>query len=162
MPVHIDIATHTDALPEKLDIALLAKDAVEHSLAALEMADAMGELSIVVTDDTEIQDLNAQWRNKNKATNVLSFPAAQLAVGDRPGPLLGDIVLSVETTSREAGEAGIGVDNHFIHLIVHGLLHLLGYDHENDADADKMESLEKVILEQMGIKDPYTVQVADS
>ena len=162
MPVNIDIAIHASGLPEGLDFAQLADRAVEHSLLALDLKDANSELSVLVTDDAQIQELNAQWREKNKATDVLSFPASDLAVGDKPGPMLGDIVLSMQTIEREAKGAGIGTDDHLTHLIVHGLLHLLGYDHENDVDAEKMESLEKVILEQMGIKDPYSVQVADS
>ena len=107
-----------------------------------------GEVSLVFTDDAGIRRLNATWRGKDKPTNVLSFP--QVA-----GPLLGDIVLAAETVGREAALAGKPFEDHIAHLVVHGFLHLLGYDHEADADAEKMEELERVALKRLGIPDPY-------
>lgn len=112
------------------------------------------ELSLVLTDDARIRDLNRDWRGFDKPTNVLSFPAAD-AEDDDPGPLLGDVVVAFETTAREAAEAGRRLEDHFAHLLVHGLLHLFGFDHEDDAEADEMEALETAILAGLGIADPY-------
>ena len=114
--------------------------------ATLEQAE--GELSLVFTDDAAIQRLNRDYRGKDKPTNVLSFPQSG-------GPLLGDIVLAWETVSREAGLAEKPVKAHMAHLIVHGFLHLLGYDHEADEEAEEMEALERAALRRMGIADPY-------
>lgn len=113
------------------------------------------ELSLLFTDDASIQTLNREWRGKNKPTNVLSFPAFSLKPGNQPGPAMGDVVLARETVSREAGEEGKSVESHLSHLIVHGVLHLLGYDHETDEDAAVMEDLERLILADLGIADPY-------
>jgi probable rRNA maturation factor len=113
------------------------------------------ELAIVLTDDAAIRTLNRDWRRKDAATNVLSFPA--------PGPraaagiprLLGDIVIAYETTEREARAEHKPFAHHLAHLAVHGFLHLAGYDHEADDEADAMEKLETVILAQLAIPDPY-------
>jgi probable rRNA maturation factor len=106
------------------------------------------EVSILFTDDAAIRRLNAQYRGKDSVTNVLSFPQP-------PGALLGDVVLAAESLRREAALAGKSIEDHIAHLVVHGFLHLLGYDHEVDADADKMEELERVALKRLGISDPY-------
>jgi len=106
------------------------------------------ELSILFTDDAGISRLNATWRGKDKPTNVLSFPQGS-------GPLLGDVILAAETVRREAALAGKPFEDHIAHLVVHGFLHLLGYDHDADADAEKMEELERVALKRLGIPDPY-------
>ncbi len=116
------------------------------------------ELSLLFTNDAEIAKLNAQWRGKTGPTNVLSFPTATtltLPPGE-PAPL-GDIVLSYETVVKEAAETGKSVEHHTSHLIVHGMLHLLGYDHETEADAEIMEDKERVILARLGIADPYQI-----
>lgn len=108
------------------------------------------EISVVLTDDAEIQTLNAQWRGKDKPTNVLSFPQEEET-------LLGDIVLALETVQREAEDQEKTLEDHTAHLFVHGLLHLLGYDHETgEADAEEMEGLEIAICTQLGIKNPYS------
>ncbi|MCK6417404.1 MAG: rRNA maturation RNase YbeY [Alphaproteobacteria bacterium] len=107
-----------------------------------------GEVSILLADDTFIKDLNKTWRGKNKATNVLSFPQ------DTPG-ILGDIVLAQETIAREAKAQRKSFAAHLTHLVIHGYLHLIGYDHENKADARKMEDLEIKILTSLKIKNPY-------
>ena len=98
--------------------------------------------------------LNRDYRGKDKPTNVLSFPRRRLLAG-RLGPLLGDIVLAAETVAREAEDEGLALDDHLTHLIVHGFLHLLGYDHEDEAEAAVMEGLETAILGGLGIADPY-------
>lgn len=128
--------------------------------ALLELPDDVRErveLGIILTDDASIRELNARWRGKDKPTNVLSFPG----VGDDEdwppaGPvLLGDIVVAWETVRDEAEAAGIGADAHLAHMIVHGLLHLAGHDHIEDAEADEMEGAERRILGQLGFADPY-------
>ena len=122
----------------------------------LDLSDG-AELSIVFTDDAHIKSLNHKFRRKNKPTNVLSFPGAPAANG-RIGPILGDIVLGQETISREAASGALTLEAHLSHLILHGFLHILGYDHENDGDAKIMEGLETAILGGIGIADPYERQ----
>jgi probable rRNA maturation factor len=105
-----------------------------------------------------IRTLNSNWRGMDKPTNVLSFPALQPEGARKPGDaprMLGDIAIAYETTRREADEEGKPFPHHLSHLAIHGFLHLIGYDHENDADAEAMESLETEILQQLGIPDPY-------
>ncbi|MEM6461822.1 MAG: rRNA maturation RNase YbeY [Pseudomonadota bacterium] len=113
------------------------------------------ELSVVFADDAVMRTLNSRWRARDQSTNVLSFPARALHPGQEPGPLLGDIVLARETIAREAAELSIDFDNHLIHLLVHGFLHLLGYDHVVDADAGVMENHETRILAILDLSDPY-------
>ena len=113
------------------------------------------EVSLVFTSDAEIRKINAQWRSQDKPTNVLSFPAFPLAPGGRPGPMLGDIVLAQETVGREAVDLGKSFDDHLTHLLVHGFLHLFGYDHMETDEAEKMEGLETRILAELGLSDPY-------
>jgi probable rRNA maturation factor len=128
---------------------------------AAEIADAdvgEAELAVMLTDDSGIRTLNNNWRGIDKPTNVLSFPALQPEGARKPGDaprMLGDIAIAYETTKREADEEGKPFEHHLSHLAIHGFLHLIGYDHENDADAEEMESLETEILEQLGIPDPY-------
>jgi len=111
------------------------------------------ELSVLLTDDAEQRALNARWRGKDAPTNVLSFP--QIEPFGAVRGLLGDIPLARETLEREAAELGKSLDEHFTHLIVHGFLHILGYDHQNEAEALQMEGLETQILAGLGIADPY-------
>jgi probable rRNA maturation factor len=116
------------------------------------------ELAVMLTDDTGIRTLNANWRGLDKATNVLSFPAlapASPPQPDDPPRMLGDIAIAYETTRREADEEGKTFADHLSHLAVHGYLHLVGYDHEDDADAETMEQLERDILASLEIADPY-------
>lgn len=114
------------------------------------------ELSLLFTDDATIAGLNRDWRGKPKPTNVLSFPAVEIEqpAGKMAVPL-GDIVFGYETVAKEAAEAGLTLADHITHLLVHGLLHLLGYDHEKHAAAMAMEQLETAILARLGIADPY-------
>ena len=111
------------------------------------------ELSILLTNDEEQHALNKQWRHKDSSTNVLSF--AQIEPFAPVVGILGDITLARETLIREAAEQGVSFEAHFIHLVVHGFLHILGYDHLTDDEATAMESLETSILATLGIDDPY-------
>lgn len=133
---------------------MLAEKAV---LEALKQSGAkvagVAELSIVLTDDAEQQVLNRDWRGIDKPTNVLSFP--QIEPFAPVAGILGDITLARETLEREATELGKSFSDHFTHLVVHGFLHILGYDHIEDADALVMEGLETQILASLGIADPY-------
>ena len=129
---------------------------------AAEIADAdVGEteLAVMLTDDAGIRTLNNNWRGIDKPTNVLSFPALQPTGPSGPDDaprMLGDIAIAYETMHREARDEQKPFDHHLSHLAVHGFLHLIGYDHENDADAEIMETLESKILAQLGIPDPYS------
>jgi probable rRNA maturation factor len=120
------------------------------------------ELSILFTDDTRMQALNKAWCGKEKPTNVLSFPharapssRAESSSGASPPQLLGDVILSAETVAREAALADKPLEDHMAHLIIHGLLHLLGFNHEEEEEAEIMEQLERVALGELGIPDPY-------
>lgn len=120
------------------------------------------ELSLLFTDDAAMSVLNGTWRGQEKPTNVLSFPAFPVAPGEMPGPMLGDIILARETIEREAGELGKPVDEHVTHLIVHGFLHLLGYDHLEEGDATRMEGIETRILAELDLSDPYGDSVPEN
>ncbi|WP_182084244.1 rRNA maturation RNase YbeY [Aureimonas sp. ME7] len=113
------------------------------------------EVSVTLSSDEDVRALNAEWRGKDKPTNILSFPMVALEPGDTPGPMLGDLILARETLEREASAEGKTPDDHFRHLLVHGLLHLLGHDHEDEEEAEAMEVLETAILAGLGIADPY-------
>lgn len=128
------------------------RDAIAAAAAALSTSD--GEVSILLTDDSEIRALNRDWRGLDKPTNVLSFPAAKPAV---PGSdvLLGDIVVAYETLQRECDDEDRDFLHHLAHLTVHGFLHLLGYDHQTDAQAGEMEALESKIMTRMNMPDPW-------
>lgn len=106
------------------------------------------EISLLLTNDTRIQILNRDFRSQDKPTNVLSFPSDE-------DNFLGDIAISFNTLKREAEEQDKDFNSHFIHILIHGILHLLGYDHIDDDEAEEMEALEIKILEDMGIKNPY-------
>ncbi|HEV2300814.1 MAG TPA: rRNA maturation RNase YbeY [Stellaceae bacterium] len=115
------------------------------------------EVAILLADDSELARLNRRFRGKPGPTNVLSFPASAPGAATAPGtPLvLGDVALALETVVREAAEQQKPLPDHLAHLVVHGVLHLIGYDHHSAADAARMESLEKSILAELGVPDPY-------
>jgi probable rRNA maturation factor len=129
--------------------------------AAAETVDADvgdAELAVMLTDDSGIRTLNSNWRGIDKPTNVLSFPALQPTAARRPEDaprMLGDIAIAYQTMRKEADDEGKPFDHHLSHLAVHGFLHLIGYDHERDDQAEAMEALEREILAQLGIPDPY-------
>lgn len=111
-----------------------------------------GMVAVALSSDAAVEVLNGQFRGKAKPTNVLSFPAGEGA----PDGFIGDVVLAAETVRREAVEQGVPLAHHVQHLVVHGLLHLLGYDHISTADAERMEALEISILSKLGVANPYT------
>ena len=120
------------------------------------------EISVTLTGDEQVRELNAEWRGKDKPTNVLSFPMADeldltRANVDGPELLLGDIILARGVCAAEAAEKGVSFEDHATHLLVHGTLHLLGYDHHNDSEAADMEQREVRALERLGIANPYEV-----
>jgi probable rRNA maturation factor len=114
-------------------------------------------LAVLLTDDAAVRALNAAWRGIDKPTNVLSFPAPRGERRYAPVPL-GDIAIACETTAREAQAEGKPLAHHLSHLAVHGFLHLLGYDHESDREAEAMEQLERKVLAALGVPDPYLTQ----
>jgi probable rRNA maturation factor len=123
------------------------------------------EVAVRLTSDEEVRTLNRQYRDKDKPTNVLSFPMVQTDLletvtqnSDDGEVILGDIVLAHGVCAAEAIEREVSVEDHATHLIVHGMLHLLGYDHMGDAEAEAMEEMERAALDQLGLHDPYPVR----
>ncbi|MBA3054850.1 MAG: rRNA maturation RNase YbeY [Sphingomonadales bacterium] len=154
--------------PVETDWADLAEAAAEAAMAvAPELDNPRLSASLLFTGDAEVHQLNREWRAKDRPTNVLSFPmiarAALIALPRTGAPeLLGDLALACETCAREAAEKGVALSDHAAHLIVHGLLHLAGHDHElSPADAAAMEALEIKALARMGIADPYAEGAPD-
>lgn len=153
--------TDWDALA--LRAALAAVERTPHG--ELATGAAAIEISVRLTTDEEVQTLNAQYRHKDKPTNVLSFPMVQPDLLDTVGQnsddgevLLGDIVLAHGVCAAEAAEKGISVEDHATHLIVHGTLHLLGYDHLDDREGEAMEAIEIDALKSLGLADPYLIR----
>jgi probable rRNA maturation factor len=143
------------------DAEAVVARAIEAAASMVDADTGDAELAVMLTDDPGIRTLNLNWRGTDKPTNVLSFPALQPPGGHEPDDaprMLGDIAIAYETTRREADEEQKPFDHHLSHLAVHGFLHLIGYDHENDAEAEAMESLEREILATLGIPDPYADQ----
>jgi len=171
-------APHVDILVEDPgwgDPSPRIEGAVAAVLAARGLDPAGYEVSVLLCDDARIRTLNAEFRGQDKPTNVLSWPAVDLAPdapgddpvepdpGDPADPVaLGDIALALGTCRAEAEAAGKPFDHHLVHLVVHAVLHLLGHDHETEADALLMEGRETAILAGMGIPDPYAVAPDDS
>ena len=149
--IEVEDEAWTAALPDAPALVLEAAD------ATLASEGAVGEgVTLLLTDDTTLKDLNRRFRQRDKPTNVLSFPAPQ-----NPERFLGDIALAYGVCAREAQEQGKPLANHLQHLVAHGVLHLLGYDHETDAQADEMEDLERAVLAGLGIPDPYLTGEGD-
>lgn len=121
---------------------------------ALRQRTAPSELTIRIVDEAEGRELNHTWRGRDYATNVLSFPA-EIPDGLLDIPLLGDLVICAQVVEREAAEQGKSAEAHWAHLVIHGCLHLLGYDHIEDAEAEEMEALERQLLAELGHPDPY-------
>ena len=145
----MDIAVQCDDWTKHFpDIEAIAAQSVAQVLTVLDEPQ-LGELSIALVNDADIQILNREYRHKDKPTNVLSFP--------QDGPLLGDIVLALETITREATEKSISVEHHVTHLIIHGFLHLQGYDHQSEATAAEMEAIEIAALAALNIDNPYEI-----
>ncbi|UVO54763.1 rRNA maturation RNase YbeY [Sphingomonas sp. SUN039] len=158
-------ALREDPWPEA-DWESLSDKAVEAAISAsvqsaLAETAATVEIAVRLTSDAEVRTLNFQYRQQDKPTNVLSFPMVQpdlietLGNTDDGEVLLGDIVLAYETCAREAAEKGVPLADHAAHLIVHGVLHLLGYDHIDDAEAEAMEDIERAAMSALGLHDPY-------
>ena len=164
-----DVHGGSDEPPLSLDIDVVhdggdwemvagAEALVRAAAAALagELGLGRTEVCVALSDDAQVAELNGSYRGKPAPTNVLSFPAGpSVLVGDDDPHFLGDVVLALETLQREAAELGLPLEHHMQHLVVHGLLHLLGYDHGTDQEAQAMESLEVRILQRLGIADPY-------
>ncbi|ODR99903.1 hypothetical protein AUC68_01905 [Methyloceanibacter methanicus] len=160
----IDVVRHDGAWAERGIGDAMVELAAHAALAvAPPLKDARYELTIVLTDDAEIGQLNRTWRGKDQPTNVLSFPAGDIPHGAEGAENavhggcvpLGDVVIAFETTEAEAAEKAITLPDHVSHLVVHGTLHLLGFDHLDDAEAEQMEGLERQALASLGISDPY-------
>jgi probable rRNA maturation factor len=151
----LDVVHDFDGWAVIADIEPLILAAANALQAEVDIGAPHATAAIMLASDAEVRQLNAKWRGIDKATNVLSFPAPE-APGDlEQVEFLGDIALAFETVMAEAAEQGTTPAHHLQHLVVHGLLHLLGYDHENPADANEMEGLEVDILARLGIADPY-------
>ena len=140
--VEVEDQAWTDALADAV--------AVVERAAAAALAGAEGDVVVLLTDDAAVHDLNARFRDRDQPTNVLSFPAAESAA-----PHLGDLVLAFGVCSAEAGAQGKSLADHLTHLTVHGVLHLLGRDHVDEAEAEAMEAEERTLLASLGVADPY-------
>ena len=155
----VDVLTESPQWDAQPGAEAAVRRAIAQAAAVEGTADPDAEVSVLLCDDAVIAALNARWRGRDEPTNVLSFPA--LPAGDPAAPAhLGDIAIACETVIREAQEQGQPVSRHLAHLAVHGFLHLLGYDHGTDDEAERMEQLERDILASLGIPDPYAVRDA--
>ena len=140
--VEIEDASWTAALPDAV--------AVVERAAAAALGSVEGDVVVLLTDDAAVHDLNGRFRDRDQPTNVLSFPAAESAA-----PHLGDLVLAFGVCAAEAGAQGKTLADHLTHLTIHGVLHLLGRDHVEDAEAEAMEAEERTLLASLGVADPY-------
>ena len=165
IPLNVDVAVDGDGWKSVGDAEAISLSAARAAFAAAVSVGfdgvpvgGRGEISICLSDDAEVQALNRAWRDQDKPTNVLSFSALE---GDAapavPGAevLLGDVIVAFETTRTEADKEGKSTADHLAHLVVHGVLHLVGFDHTSDADAAEMEGLEVRVLAGLGIQNPY-------
>ena len=139
----------------------LASEVIAKAVATLKRKlMPQAEVSLLLCDDARIRGINREWRGLDKPTNVLSFPAAPPAMLAK-SPAVGDIAIAYETVAREAQEEAKSFRDHYMHMVLHGFLHLIGYDHETDEEADEMEALETSILGQLGVADPYAMTDRD-
>ena len=151
----IDIEIEDDGWLDVLpDAQAVVETGVAAALAAVEI-EGQADVVVLLCNDAEMRELNREYRKKDKATNVLSFPAPKAMRVKGVLEHLGDVALGLETCVLEAREQGKTLKNHVMHLSVHGTLHLLGYDHMTDEEAEEMESLERDILKGLGVPDPY-------
>jgi probable rRNA maturation factor len=155
----VDIVVNSPLWEAAPDAEAVLQRAVAAAAAAV--STTTGELAIMLTDDSSIRVLNRGWRGKDEATNVLSFPMPA-ATDDDAIMLLGDIVIAYETAAREAAAENKPFGHHLAHLAVHGFLHLVGYDHETDQEADVMENLEAAILARLDVPNPYVPSDANT
>jgi len=142
----IDIEIEDDGWSTVADLEALVTRAAEAALAG----ERGRAVTVLLTDDETVRELNGRFRGKDKPTNVLSFPAIE-----NPEGFIGDIALAYRVCAREAAEQGKTLGDHLQHLVAHGVLHLVGYDHQTDAEAEAMEALEREILSGLGVPDPY-------
>jgi probable rRNA maturation factor len=139
----------------------IARETVAACVNEVEVAPREGaSVSLCLSNDARVRELNARWRGMDMSTNVLAFPAAR-AGGLGQAPVLGDIALAYETMAREAEASGVALADHYRHLVAHGFLHLMGYDHQTDDEAGRMEALETRILARLGVADPYADGVVE-
>jgi probable rRNA maturation factor len=152
--LEVEIVRHGDSWAGEITDALLSRAARAAFAAAPSLPQESYHVTLVLTDDGEMRNLNRIWRGKDAPTNVLSFPAGPAGQIGVQG-FLGDVVLAHETTLKEAREQAIALQDHVAHLVVHGVLHLLNFDHTEDDAAERMEDLERTALAALGIGDPY-------
>ena len=153
-----EVLVVADCWQDEPDAEAVIQRAIAAAAETVDADVADAELAVMLTDDSGIRTLNSNWRGIDKPTNVLSFPALQPDGGRRENDaprMLGDIAIAYQTMRGEADDEQKPFDHHLSHLAIHGFLHLIGYDHENDDDAEAMEGLEREILAQLGIPDPY-------
>lgn len=141
----------------KFDATGLCRTAAAEAIASAQDISGAVEISVVLADDAFVRELNRTWRNTDAPTNVLAFPCSggDESAGIGAERLLGDVIVAFQTTQREADELHLPLEHHFAHLIIHGVLHLLGYDHIDDGDAALMEKLEIATLARLGVGNPY-------
>lgn len=148
--IEVEDPRWTEALPEVEALAYAAAQ------AALDEVEFDGGVALLLTDDAAVRDLNKRFRDQDRPTNVLSFPARL-----NPEAHLGDVALAFGVCAAEAQAQGKPLAHHLQHLVAHGVLHLVGYDHETDAEAAEMEDLERVVLAELGVPDPYAAERGD-
>jgi probable rRNA maturation factor len=148
----VDIVDDDGDWPDRPRLEELIATAARTAFHHVRGEDGSGAVSIALSSDAVVSELNGQFRGKPKPTNVLSFPAGAGAPDDQ----LGDVILALETVEREATEQSIPFEHHLQHLVVHGIAHLLGYDHDTPTAADEMEAIEVIILSKINVPDPYT------
>ena len=151
--IAVDVLIQSPQWKKKPGAREVVRDAIQAAAAVISAP--KGEVAVVLTNDASLRRLNRDWRGMDKPTNVLSFPAAAPKT-----EILGDIAIAYETLARECRNEHKPFAHHLAHLAIHGFLHLMGYDHQNDSDAEAMEKLERAVLARLKIPDPYLVRDA--